>query len=501
MWKTVRKLQAYEALCFTMNVCATVRFSCGSRLSLRDLESAWMRASRFHPYVRSRVESRDGALWFELFESESCGLPFHIRWEELPSDLFHDWQPRLKTEVNTSYESSTQTSVRVRVCAFYDTVLEAERLPSTIAAPFQYEMIVYMNHAGMDGPGLFAVLQTVMQELQHPGLSAQSTEKRVDGLVDIVGLRPSDTSSLSHPFQFPPVSECVDPISPGEFGVFSPTDNAKSLPPPHTSAVWTWLSESQTSKLLQMAKEHRCTIQGVVSVAAMAAVLWMHEEASRLDPRLQLEDRNRIRDHPVCFVSQVPCNMRSFVDPPVSPGVCVCASAGLVWPQTLCKDTRLWDASAEASSSIKTVALSKCGFVFWENIETSRWHMMQPYAVMTSSIGAYSLLSPPPQDDQEECLRVLEDEDSIDSAESSASGPRSLRIADVFLLGGLEAVPEKAAGTMVHVYTVNKQLRITCAYTTGGVPDAAGGAFSRKLVSAILQMMECGSTTFEDVMQ
>lgn len=212
--------------------------------------------------------------------------------------------------------------------------------------------------------------------------------------------------------------------------------------------------EITTKRLVENCRYHKATVQGVLSVATMIALLNTHKyDISK----------------PIKCINAVPCNMRLFIKPKLSNEDCVCGSAALIWPQDLIENDDLWSLAIEATKNIHELRNSNYGMKWW--IKLNNMIQMQPYSIMSSSIGVFEM-----------------NEKSL----------KNVTINDVRIIGGTYNLPKNAAGNMTHVVTILNRLTAVMSFTYPGLCKEWAKQFA-KIQSNVLEYYANYNTNSSDI--
>ncbi|PRP86355.1 histone-lysine N-methyltransferase SUV39H2-like [Planoprotostelium fungivorum] len=220
------------------------------------------------------------------------------------------------------------------------------------------------------------------------------------------------------------------------------------------SAVFSYMSEDETSALVAECRRRGVTVQAVVSAAGIIAVL----------SKMKGDIKEQLRDGAWTIGCQIPVNMRGRVQPPVDKVESVAGSAGLCWMQTVDPSISLSQLSTDIIRTIRTMLSEKPSFMekWWASLNAKRFDLLPTYTVMTSSVGVSSILPQYP----------------------------SLKVSEVRMVGSLHRQsplpnvepppPNGTLATMTHVHTSLGKLHMTTSYP----PWAASEEWAKEFQAA-----------------
>ncbi len=387
-----RPLHPYEAMLSGSNITLAVQIL-GS-LSLEKLRQALIETAKVHPYLQMEINfapsTSKSVKSTPLFQERKKKV-YDIYTETAPVTDF-SWQDRLVAAANST---RLNTFAITRIQLFSD--------PTTPRC----DLILVLNHAGIDGVGVFFVLHTLLQSLAKP----TELMEKPKSFHDILARIPLHSQEIPNP-NLP--NEFLSPLS------YIPVGSPDT--PANIKGVWLEFSEQESEKLLNQCRDQDCTIQSAINTAEMVAILNSVKEKSPL---------------PQTIVHMVPVNMRPFIDPPLDLEDCVCGSSAVLWSQIVTDSTRLWEITRDSTTKLKYEIARKAGLRWWHNVAAGIF--IGPPTFMASSIGKTPI--------------------------QSTYGEFSIK--GVKLLGGAyDKVLAINAGTMVHAFSVCNRLNITFAYTT-----------------------------------
>ena len=187
------------------------------------------------------------------------------------------------------------------------------------------------------------------------------------------------------------------------------------------SAKFYQFDKETSEKIITNCRLNKLTVQGVLCVAVMNGLLSSQKH--------DFSTSNK-------FISLVPCNMRASISDSLTNDDLLCASAGLTVIQDVSSDSTLMSLASDVSLNLKKLIDKKEGIKWWTKLKNSI--PIQPYSIMSSSIGNISL---------EESLL------------------KNIKINDVRFMGGASSVPENTASVMTHIFTFNGRLTLTFCFT------------------------------------
>jgi hypothetical protein len=356
-------------------------------------------------------------------------------------------------------------------------------------------MVLSITHALSDGPGIFNVANTFLQNLaaatrdnkeestatpiqSQPLIDIQSkllgddygTQlhrnddvyrdlKRYQEALDYCN---SNDTTNQHPLQILP-PEALQKI---------PSDDEVATAAGTIDAMYIQLNHGETSSLLKVCKSVGATIQGIVSTAALVARYKLISKINATKTSLSEKIGSSSSSLVQCAI-QVPINTRVYVDSDDKsidyPTTCLCGSAGIIHSIDL-DTTRIENDPKYLLEVAKT-----CSRKMLEAKETKQpieWlHRLMndpttipPYSLMASSIG----ISPvQPQ-----------------------YGGGTINVSECLFFGGSLQTSSKAQGTMIHVLTFRDKLQIMMNYTSPGIQAKFMTDLSSELKSLLLSIIE-----------
>ena len=402
-----RPLYPYENMLTGSNMSLAVQLH-GS-LSQEVLQQSLLQTAKIHPYLGMEIKNTESIPKFQ----ERNPLYFEVV-AQTASVTEHSWQDRLVSADNSPQINQFPLT---RILLFSDP--DASR----------HDLILVFNHAGIDGIGIFYVLDTLLQFL--------SKQTKAIGkprfFQDILGRIPSNAQEI---LDTTLTTEYLPPLS-------FPSELQKETPA-KIKGAWAEFSAEDTEELRKQCRAHNCTIQSAICTAELIATLNASKEKTTL---------------PQTIVHMVPVNMRPYVEPPLELEDCVCGSSAVLWNQSVAETTGLWEITLDSNTKMKDEIGRKAGLKWWLNV--AKGIFIGPPTFMASSIG--------------------------DTVIQSKYG--NLSVTNVKFLGGAyDKALAMNAGLMVHAYTVYNQLNITFAFTSPPIQKEWAEKFLQDMV-AVLQIL------------
>ena len=391
----IRELRSYEVICSYMNIGLCIQFKYPVRVN--ELQAAWLKTRQEHPYLRYTIKDIDGKQFF--VEPRCNGLD------------------KMQIEVNASDATVDAKSWQARLLK----ICQAQRDNTTSLFYFELfgrrELHAVVNHAGIDGPGMFHVFDSFCSYL---GGADQKPERRFWDIhiatnygPEIVSPKHGSDSEIC-----PPLLEPLGPFPEKDVVVEEGSQG-------RIKAVFASLTEKQTKHLVLNCKAKGTTVQAALSVAGFLASVALATREKKGD---QL---------PLTVRVQVPINMRQKMNGDVTASDLVCGSSALWWTQTVESTRTLWELAKEAKAGMQSSLNRKDCFRFWQELQAGTFNL--PTTSMTSSIG----LNP-----------------------MKTHYGNNVELENVFLTGGAYIVPISGSGSnMTHVHTFDSRLQASYSYT------------------------------------
>ncbi len=419
-----RDLRLYEII--NSGMCITLAVSIDGKLTASQLESAIRRVQSIHPYLRMRiVPVKDSPLGFRFMEAA---------------------EPAIILRTDTGDTSGNSWKARLSSAGFQPG--NNERSVSRwwlISSPDKnhHQILWTVNHASTDGIGVFSILDDLLEELGQVTSGKSLAKPSPREFVDILARVPVnaiDYLAPKLPIDYMPAMRAPNGMDPKA--------------PASILGTWHEFDAYITTRIIEECKKHRCTVQGALSAATIAAMCYSQAEKHSL---------------PQDLVVLAPVNMRPYVDPQVDRKDSTCGSAGITWSQHVTLRTTLWEIAEASSGSIASALAAKQGFWWWASLSAGK--PLPAPTVMCSSIG----ITPIKQEYHE------------------------LYVRGVRLLGGAYGKAKVGtAGIMTHAYTVNGRLNVSFAYTHPPLSAAWAEKFLAVEV-AVLQAFASGTAGDEAI--
>ncbi|WP_371805567.1 hypothetical protein [Candidatus Lokiarchaeum ossiferum] len=418
-----RLLHPYESMLSGSNITLAVQIQ--GQLSQEKLLHALHQTALIHPYLQREIcnstpDSKQDTPKL-LFQKKKL-LEFNLHSETGPVTQ-DSWQDRIQ---NMSSSPQSNMDALSQIQLYSD--------PNSNS----HDLILVFNHAGIDGLGVFHVLDILLQSLAKP---TEFLSKKRD-FQDIISRIPNNSGEIPNP-SLP--KDAHPPLT------FSSTH------PPNTPAkirgVWAEFSEDETSQLRQICRENQSTIQAVITTVEMIALLKYLRNISPL---------------PQTISHMAPVNMRPFVEPPLEREDCVCGSSAVLWSQKITSTMGLWECIRDSTTKLKHEINRKATLRWWYNI--AHGEFIGPPTFMASSIGNTPI--------------------NTSYGEFTVSG--------VKLIGGAyDKAITSQAGSMVHAYTVCNRLNITLAFTNPPISESWGQGILDDMVFIIKSLLKISEKDIE----
>lgn len=398
-----RNLAFYERDCSLANINLMIQIEtpCLTKDLLND---AFKLLKTKHPYMRMKIVKNEGSTdqmmnlkFVEQSEDEIKMTPIESFILENENDLL-SWNERL-IKIGNGERKHDESVVYVELYSLKNSDI--------------HQIYFCVNHAGIDGPGMFTVSKDLLYFLDCilTNSPAKYNERK---FIDL-------HKSYNPTFELNTLSSDLIDTENILNGVTLNPEAEKSKSVPIISANFFQFDENTTLNLIKNCKNYRTTIQGVVSMAALIALL---------------DSKDYDVSNNVKAYQGVPCNMRQFVNPKLDSDDLVCGSALLTWMQIVDGQKSLWDLANEATKNIHTKRDENEGIRWWLKLKNSI--PTQPYAIMSSSIG------------------VIDINDNY---------LNRIKFNDIRILGSAYNVSAAWPGCMTHVFTCKSKLTIVFSYT------------------------------------
>jgi hypothetical protein len=296
-----------------------------------------------HPYFRLRAEMIDDKIW--LVEEKIGELP--LIWFK---GITENWEDELINFANQSHDHTV--SLTFLQCRYND--------------QGRYQLFGVVNHIGLDGLGFVNALHTFYSYL---GDMSTSTNYKAVSLRD---QRSFIDVLLRNPINQPPIFNFTHQYLPPQ-GLDSDENDIQcsvASSKGQTIGLFEKFDRSTTEKLLAYAKARSTTVQGMLSIAALIASIWIR----------------KVRPiFPIWTLNWCATNLRQSAQPPIDSEDCVSASAPLAWEQEIKEDLSIWCLAQDASKQLHKHNNQQMG---WHFLNAKKFGVLvQPPSVMTSSNG------------------------------------------------------------------------------------------------------------------
>ncbi|UYP44976.1 hypothetical protein NEF87_001261 [Candidatus Lokiarchaeum ossiferum] len=418
-----RLLHPYESMLSGSNITLAVQIQ--GQLSQGNLLQALHQTALIHPYLQYEIcihqpDSQQNTA--KQFFQKKKPLEFNIHSETAPVTQ-DSWQERIQ-----KVSSSPQTNMN----ALSQIQLYSDPNNNN------NDLILVFNHAGIDGLGVFHVLDILLQSLAKP--SEVLGKKRV--FQDIISRIPNSSGEIPYP-SLP--NDAHPPL------MFS--SNYPPNTPAQIKGVWAEFSEDETNQLRQICRKNESTIQAVITTVEMIALLKYLRQISPL---------------PQTIIHMAPINMRPFVEPPLEREDCVCGSSAVLWSQKITSTMGLWECIQDSTVKLKQEINRKAALRWWYNM--AKGEFINPSTFMASSIGNTPI--------------------------KKTYG--EFTVSAVKLIGGAyDKAITSQAGSMVHAYTVCNHLNITLAFTNPPISKDWGQGILDDMVFIIKNMLKISDKDLE----
>lgn len=296
-----------------------------------------------HPYFCLHAEIIDDKTW--LVEEETGDIP--LIWHE---SIVENWEDELNSFANQSRDHTV--SLTFLQCR-YD-------------GQGRYQLFGVVNHIGLDGLGFVKALDTFYKYLGEMSVCKNYKD------VPLADRRPFIDVLIRNPIDQPPIFNFTHNYLPAQ-GLDSNENNIQCFVPSskgQTIGLFEKFDRATTTKLLAYVKARSTTVQGMLSVAALIASIWIR----------------KIRPiFPIWTLNWCATNLRQSAQPPIDSEDCVLASAPLAWEQEIKEDLSIWCLAQDASKQLHKHNSQNMG---WDFLNAKKFDVStQPPSVMTSSIG------------------------------------------------------------------------------------------------------------------
>eukprot|EP00803_Ostreobium_quekettii_P002065 evm.model.scf_2908.1 EVM.evm.TU.scf_2908.1 scf_2908:6001-17580(+) len=337
----VRQLRPYEAILSTLGVGLFIEVF--GPVTPDAIRSAYRAAAREHPVLRMAIAPKEAGSP-EFVDRPELEVPLE---SEAVADLGNfDWEDRMHRVVNAPRDHTASP-------VYMEHVWEHGSLGG------RHFLFAVMNHAAMDGPGIFSVFNAFCRQLGAIVSGNELKDPKPRELLDIQARVPEAPNGYARP----EVPDNLLPLLPHEA-----PDGCRDEQYIH--CIYKELDVESTERLLQNCRSHSCTVQGAVTASGMVAAA----KAMR-------------KEHPLPQVLGVlaPMNMRSQVEPPIDASDCVSANTTLWWTQSLAADQELFNVAEIATKSLRERIDEGFGFKWWHWIQAEMWSPAG--SICSTSIG------------------------------------------------------------------------------------------------------------------
>ncbi|CAF1338260.1 unnamed protein product [Adineta steineri] len=369
-----------------------------------------------HPYFRLHVETIDGRIW--LVEEEIGDIP--LTWLE---NITESWEDELNSFANQSYDHTV--SLTFLQCRY--------------SIQGRYQIFGVINHIALDGLGFVKALHTLYSYLGEMTLSTNyKTVLPADRRAFINVLE-------RNPIHQPPVFDFThNYLSPQELDVG--LNEIQSIVPSSQGqmiGLFKKFDPTTTMRLLNHAKTHSTTIQGMLSTAALITSIWIR----KVRPEL-----------PVWTLNWCATNLRQSAQPPIDSEDCISASAPLAWEQEVKEHSLIWHLAQDASKLLHKHNSRNMG---WHFLNAKKFNVpVKPPSIMTSFNGKAQF----------------------------GTKYGKLRINDIRIMTAhYNLVPADASSHMNYISIYDGQMYLVTTYTYPGLSKEWGKRFH----NGIIYILEC----------